>query len=222
MLALLVGLHHRRRWPRQARLRRRPALEPGPDRLPGGSRGRHLRRPAAQAVRVLHRRERTRRRGGGIRPGPRPDQPLGARHRPAQPRHHPGPQAGLATDARASSSPSSSPSRCRSCSTSRRTACRSSACFRRGFRCRPFPHVSGLRHPAAVRRGAGHLARGHRRHDLDVRRVRQARRATRWTATRSSPGSARPTSPPACSPASRSARAAHGRPSPSSRAPRRS
>ena len=63
MLALLVGLITVGRRRRQARLRRRPALEPGPDRLPGGPRGRHLRRPAAQAVRVLDRRERPRRRG---------------------------------------------------------------------------------------------------------------------------------------------------------------
>ena len=56
MLALMVGAGHGRRRLRPARLRRGPPVEPGPDRLPGGTRGRDLRRPAAEAVRVLDRR----------------------------------------------------------------------------------------------------------------------------------------------------------------------
>ena len=56
MLALMVGLVTVGAGVATARLRRGPALEPGPDRVPGGTRGRDLRRPAAEAVRVLDRR----------------------------------------------------------------------------------------------------------------------------------------------------------------------
>ena len=215
MLALLVGRDHRRRRPGQARLRRRPALEPGPDRLPRRARGRHLRRPAAQAVRVQHRRQRSGRRGGGLRPGPRPDEPLGARHRPAEPRRSSWASSACRRGRPASSSPSSSRSRCRSCSTLPRTAWTSSASCRRASRCPSIPHVAARRHPAAVRRGARDLARGDRRHDLDVRAgspTRGGLRGGRQPGARRA--SARPTSPPACSRASRSARAARGRPSP--------
>ena len=124
MLALLVGADHRRRGRGQARLRRRPALEPGPDRATWRASRSSIfvgQLPklfgfstdasglVAEAV--------------GVPPGPRPDEPLGARHRPAEPRHHPGPHARRRRGRPASSSPSWSRSRCRSCSTSRRTAC---------------------------------------------------------------------------------------------------
>ena len=45
-----------------------------------------------------------------------------------------------------------------------------------GFPLPAFPAVDAGRHPAAVRGGAGDLARRHRRHDLDVGRLRRARR----------------------------------------------
>ena len=94
----------------QARLRRRPPVEPGADRLPGRPGGGDLRRPAAEAVRHLDRRRWPPRRGGRVRPGCRawPDQPVGAGHRPAEPRHHPRPQARWRRGRRASWSRSSS------------------------------------------------------------------------------------------------------------------
>ena len=52
---------------RQARFRRRPALEGGPGRLHERAGDHHRRRPAAQAVRVLDRRRRLRRGGPGVR-----------------------------------------------------------------------------------------------------------------------------------------------------------
>ena len=189
----------------QARLRRRPALEPGPDRLPGGPRGRHLHRPAAQAVRVLDRRRAaSSTKLVAFLQGLDETNPWALGHRPAQPGHHPGPQAGRRRGRPASSSRSSSRSRCRSSSTSPRMACRSSACCRRGSRCRRSRRSTLVGHPAAVRGGASGISLvADRRHDLDVRRVRRRGPATRWTATRSSPASARPTWRPACSPASR-------------------
>ncbi len=60
MLALLVGRHRDRARYRQARLRRRPALERGADRLHERARGDHHRRPAPEALRLLDRRRRLR------------------------------------------------------------------------------------------------------------------------------------------------------------------
>ena len=87
MLALLVGLIEIGLGLGQARLRRRPALEGGPGRLHERPRHHDHRRPAAQAVRLLHRRRRLRRRGPGVRPGPRPDRrdDAGRRRRRASP-----------------------------------------------------------------------------------------------------------------------------------------
>ena len=59
---------------RQARLRRRPALQRGPGRLHERPRHHHRRRPAAEAVRLLHRRRRLHRRGPGVLRRPRPDE----------------------------------------------------------------------------------------------------------------------------------------------------
>ena len=67
---------------RQARLRRRPALEGGPGRLHERAGDHDHRRPAAQAVRVLDRRRRLRRRGAGVRRRVRRAQLDGARARP--------------------------------------------------------------------------------------------------------------------------------------------
>ena len=122
--------------------------------------------------------ERARRRGGGIRPGPRPDEPLGARHRPAQPRHHPRPQAGLAADAR---HPRRRRGRDRAVDRARPRARGVSVIgvLPQGFPLPAIPVVPVVRHPGAVRRGAGDLARRHRRHDLDIRRLRQRAAATR-------------------------------------------
>ena len=163
MLALLVGRHHRQRGPRQARVRRRPALEPGPDRVPGGTRGGHPHRPAAEAVRVLDRCRRTHRRGRRVPPGSlEHDQPLGAGHRPAEPGHHPWPQAAGAARRPASWSPSSWPSGSRSSSTSPRTASTSSACCPRASPCRPSPRSTSTDIPVLFACGARHLAGRHR------------------------------------------------------------
>ena len=62
MLALIVGAHRDRARARQARLRRRPAVERGAGRLHERPRDHDHRRPAAEAVRLLHRRRRLRRR----------------------------------------------------------------------------------------------------------------------------------------------------------------
>ena len=114
------------------------------DRLPGRPRRRHRRRPAAEAVRVLDRRRRSHRRGRAPSlPEPRPDESLGAGDRPAEPRHHPRPAARSRRGRRACSSPSSSRSRCRSCSTWPSRACRSSASCRRASRSRRIPRVGG-------------------------------------------------------------------------------
>ena len=171
MLALMVGLVTVGAGLRTARLRRGPALEPGPDRLPGGTRGRDLRRPAAEAVRVLDRRERARRRGRRLPRGPRPDEPVGARDRPAQPRRSSWASSASRRGRPASSSPSWSRSCCRSCSTSPRTACRVIGVLPQGFPVPGLPGRAAGRHPAAVRRRGRHLARRDRRHDLDLRRA---------------------------------------------------
>ena len=60
------GRRHGRRRRAQDGLCRGPALEPGPDRVPGWSRDRHPDRPAAEALRLLDRRRRARRRGGRV------------------------------------------------------------------------------------------------------------------------------------------------------------
>ena len=63
--------HRDRARPRQARLRRRPALERGAGRLHERPRDHDHRRPAAEAVRLLHRRRRLRRRAARVVRPPR-------------------------------------------------------------------------------------------------------------------------------------------------------
>ena len=193
MLAILVGLITVGAGAGQARLRRRPALEPGPDRLPGRPGRRDLRRPAAQAVRVQHRRERPGRRGGGIRPGPRPDQPVGARHRPAQPRHHPGPHAGVAADAR---HPRRRRRRDRAVDRARPRGARRGRDRRAPaglpVAVAPARAVSDIPLLFAAAVGISLVAIGD---TISTSGGFAGARATRSTATRSSPGSARPTSP---------------------------
>ena len=75
------GPHRDRHGPRQARLRRRPALQGGAGRLHERPGRHHHRRPAAQAVRVLDRRRHVHRRGAGLLRRPRPDQRHHARRR---------------------------------------------------------------------------------------------------------------------------------------------
>ena len=58
--------HRDRPRPRQARVRRRPALQGGPGRLHERAGHHHHRRPAAQALRLLDRRRHLRRRGQGV------------------------------------------------------------------------------------------------------------------------------------------------------------
>ena len=67
MLALIVGVDHDRGGGREARIRRRPAFEADADRLHERARADDPDRAAAEAVRVLDRRERADRRGARVR-----------------------------------------------------------------------------------------------------------------------------------------------------------
>ena len=212
---------HGRGGHRAARVRRGPALEPGPDRVPRRSRDHDPHRAAAQAVRVQHGRERPRQRGGRVRPGPRRDEHLGARDRRDQPRDHHRPADRVATDAghprrgrrlaRGVRGPG--PRRARG-GRDRRAAA--------GLPAAVDPERAARRHPGAVRRGRrDHAGRG-RRHDLDLQRVRDPRRLRGGHEPGARRASGRPTSPPACSRASRSPPARRGRRSRSSRARSRS
>ena len=101
-----------------------------------------LHRPAAQAVRVLDRRERPRRRGcARSSRASRPDQPLGARDRAAEPGHHPGPQAAVAADARHPHRGRRRDRRSRSCSTSPPAASSVIGVLPQGFPVPTFPAV---------------------------------------------------------------------------------
>ncbi len=203
-----------RRGRTQAGVRRRPAVEPGADRIPGRPRGHHLHRPVAEAVRVLDGCQRPGGRGARVRPELGPDQPLGARDRAPEPGHHRGPQAAVAADAR---HPRRRRRRDRPLDRARPRVTR-----RLGDRDAspglPAAHLPGRpgRGPAvAVRVGGRHLSRGHRRHDLDVRRVRRPCRVR----GRRQPGAGRDRlGQPRGRPVqrlSRSARAARERPCPS-------
>ena len=66
------GGDHGARWSRQARIRRRPALEADHDRVHERTRADDPRRSAAEAVRVLGRRRRLHPRAEGVRQGSRP------------------------------------------------------------------------------------------------------------------------------------------------------
>ena len=112
----------------------------------------------------------------GVPPEPRPDERLGARDRPAEPRHHPRAPARRAASAR-------DPRRRRrldravaSSSIWPPTACRSSACCRRASRSPSIPTADRVRPAAPVRGRHRHLARRDRRHHLDVGRLRRAAR----------------------------------------------
>ena len=98
--------HRDRPRRRQARLRRRPALEGGPGRLHERAGDHDHRRPAAQAVRVLDRRRRLRGRGAGVRRRLRRAQ-RARRSRSAWPRW---PCCSCCPASRARSPPCSSPS----------------------------------------------------------------------------------------------------------------
>ena len=85
----LRGPHRNRARPRQARLRRRPAVQGSAGRLHERPRGHHHRGAAAQAVRLLHRRGRLRQRGPRVHRRARPDRHDHARGRARGPRRPP-------------------------------------------------------------------------------------------------------------------------------------
>ena len=151
----------------------------------------------------------------------RPDEPLGAGHRAAEPGASSWASSACRRGRRASWSRSSSAIGLSIVLDLAAHASRSSACCPRVSRCRPSQR--------SMRRTSRSCSRPRWASRWSPSATRSPRRAasrpapaTRWTATRSSPASAPPTSPPVSSPASRSAPAAPGRPWPSSRGRRRS
>ncbi len=85
-----AGRSHRDRpRARQARVRRRPAVERGAGRLHERPRDHHHRGAAAEAVRLLHRRRRLRRRAARVVRAPRRHQGRRARRRPGRARRAP-------------------------------------------------------------------------------------------------------------------------------------
>ena len=187
---------------RQARVRRRPPLEPGPDRLPGRPRGRDPGRPAAQALRIQGGRGRPRERTRRVPPEPGQDEPVGAGDRAAEPGHHPRVAAGRPPDAW-------HPRGRRRLDRPQHRS-RSRVPWRVGHR-RPAPglpvavdpDLGRYGHPRPVRRpqSGSRWSRSATRSRRPAVSPREA--ATRSTATRSSRGSGPRTSPPGSSPASR-------------------
>ena len=159
---------------REARVRRRPALEADPDRVHERTRPHDPRRPAAQAVRFLGRRRRADRRGARVRRGGRRRGDGGPRagDRARQPARHPGAAASPAEAARGADR--------RRARDRRRGGVRSDRPWRvcRGPAARGVPTVHDPRRldlgrAVADRWRARDRARRPRRHDLDRIGVRR-------------------------------------------------